>query len=105
MGYPPLVRTNDDPKVIALTHLVVLGWITMTMFGALYQLFPVALQGSVRSPRLGRWNYWVLLAGIAGFVPSFYFDWTPGVALFGSLAVGSVRHFASQMLRSYPSVR
>lgn len=102
---PELVRTNDDPKVFALTHLAVLGWITMTMFGALYQLFPVALQATVRSPRLGRWNYWVLASGIAGFVPSFYFDWTPGVALFGSLTVGGILHFAAQMLRSYPTVR
>lgn len=101
---PELVRTNDDPRVFALTHVAVLGWITMTMFGALYQLFPVALGGTVRSARLGRWNWWVLVIGITGFVPSFYFDWTWGVALFGSLVVGGVLHFASQMLRSYPSV-
>ena len=101
---PDLVRTNDDPRVFALTHVAVLGWITMTMFGALYQLFPVALGGTVRSARLGRWNYWVLVFGIAGFVPSFYFNWTWGVAIFGSLVVGGVLHFASQMLRSYPSV-
>ena len=102
---PELVRTNDDPRVFALTHLAVLGWITMTMFGALYQLFPVALGGTVRSPRLGRWNYWVLATGIAGFVPSFYWNWTPGVAIFGSLTVGGVLHFASQLLRSYPTVQ
>lgn len=101
---PQLVRTNDDPRVFALTHVAVLGWITMTMFGALYQLFPVALGGTVRSARLGRWNWWVLVVGIAGFVPSFYFDWTWGVALFGSMVVGGVLHFAAQMLRSYPSV-
>lgn len=101
---PELVRTNDDPMVFALTHVAVLGWITMTMFGALYQLFPVALGGTVRSARLGRWNYWVLMLGVAGFVPSFYFNWTWGVAIFGSLVVGGVLHFASQMLRSYPSV-
>ena len=99
-----LVRTNDDPTVFALTHLAVLGWITMTMVGALYQLFPVALGGAIRSPRLGRWNYWVLAAGIAGFVPSFYLDWTAGVALFGSLTVGGILHFASQLLRSYPTI-
>ena len=102
---PELVRTNDDPRVFALTHLAVLGWITMTIFGALYQLFPVALSGTIRAPRLGRWNYWVLAVGIAGFVPSFYFNWTPGVALFGSLTVGGILHFASQMLSSYPSVQ
>jgi hypothetical protein len=101
---PELVRTNDDPRVFALTHVAVLGWITMTMFGALYQLFPVALGGTVRSARLGRWNYWVLTLGIAGFVPSFYLNWTWGVAIFGSLLVGGVLQFASQMLRSYPSV-
>ena len=102
---PALVRTNDDPTVFALTHLAVLGWITMTMFGALYQLFPVALGGTIRSPRLGRWNYWLLAAGIAGFVPSFYLDWTPGVAIFGSVTVGGVLHFAAQLLRSYPTVQ
>ena len=102
---PELVRTNDDPRVFALTHVAVLGWITMTMFGALYQLFPVALGGTVRSPRLGRWNYWLLATGIAGFVPSFYWGWTAGVAIFGSLTVGGVLHFAFQLLRSYPSVR
>ena len=102
---PELVSTNDDPRVFALTHLAVLGWITMTMFGALYQLFPVALGGTVRAPRLGLWNYWVLAAGIAGFVPCFYLDWTPGVAIFGSLTVGGVLHFAFQLLRSYPTVQ
>jgi hypothetical protein len=102
---PRLVVTNDDPGVFALTHVAVLGWITLTMIGALYQLFPVALAGSIRSPRLGLWNFWVLAAGIAGFVPSFYFDWTAGVALFGSLTVGGVLHFAAQLLRSYRSVR
>ncbi len=101
---PQLVRTNDDPKVFALTHVAVLGWITMTMIGALYQLFPVALGGTVRSARLSRWNYWVLVLGIAGFVPSFYVNWTWGVAVFGSLVVGGVLHFVSQILRSYPSV-
>ena len=101
---PQLVSTNDDPRVFALTHLAVLGWITMTMFGALYQLFPVALGGTVRAPRMGRWNYWVLASGIAGFVPCFYLDWTPGVAIFGSLTVGGVLHFAFQLLRSYPTV-
>ena len=100
-----LVRTNDDPGVFALTHLAVLGWITMTMFGALYQLFPVALGGTLRSPRLGRWNFWVFVAGVAGFVPSFYFNLSAGVALFGSLAVGGILHFALQLLRSYPSVK
>ncbi len=47
-----LVAGFDDPKIFALTHLVVLGWVTMTIMGALYQLFPVALQASLAAPEL-----------------------------------------------------
>lgn len=63
-----LVAGFDDPRVFALTHLAVLGWVTMTIMGALYQLFPVALQGRVVASRLGRWNFPIYLAGVAGFV-------------------------------------
>jgi len=101
---PVLVVTNQDPRMYALTHLAVLGWITMTVIGATYQLFPVALGGTLRGASLGRWNYWVLAAGVAGFLPSFYVIWTPGIAIFGSVIVGGLIHFVSQMLRSYRSV-
>ena len=100
-----LVRTNDDPHVFALTHLAVLGWITMIIQGALYQLLPVALQADLRSTRLPRWNFWIYAIGVAGFVPSFYVNWTPGVAVFGSLAVGGLAHFVALILRSFPSIR
>jgi hypothetical protein len=80
--------------------LVVLGWVTMTIMGALYQLFPVALQASLAAPAVGRWNFILYAAGVAGFVPSFYFDWTPGVAIFGSLAVAGIVIFAITLLLS-----
>lgn len=102
---PDLVRGSDDPRVFALTHVAVLGWVTMAMMGALYQLFPVALGARIHSVRLGRWNFYAYGAGVSGFVPSFFVDWTPGVAAFGVLVVGGIAHFASNLLRSYPSVR
>ncbi|MFZ0996167.1 MAG: hypothetical protein WAO09_09375 [Candidatus Dormiibacterota bacterium] len=100
-----LVAGYDDPEVFALTHLTVLGWVTMTIMGAMYQLFPVALQATISSPSLARWNFWVYLAGVSGFVPSFFFSWTPGMAIFGSLAVVGVICFATNLSRSYPSIR
>ena len=100
-----LLLTNDSPQVFALTHVAVLGWVTMVMMGALYQLFPVALSGQIRSPKLGRWNFWLYLIGIVGFVPSFYQAWTVGMAVFGALVVGAIAHFVVQLLRSYPSVK
>ena len=99
-----LISGFDDPKVFALTHLVVLGWVTMTLMGVLYQLFPVALRASLAAPRLARWNYLVYAGGVAGFVPSFYFNWTPGVAGFGSLAVLGILIFATLLAVSYRTV-
>jgi hypothetical protein len=102
---PAFLRTYDDPHVFSLVHLAVLGWITMIMMGALYQLFPVALQAEIHSVRLGKWNFWLFAGGVAGFVPSFYLWWTPGIAIFGTLVVGGVIHFVANLARSYPSVK
>jgi hypothetical protein len=65
-----------SPRVAAVTHLVPLVWLTTTIFGALYQLLPVALGAPVRSTRVGH------LAFAA---------WVPGVALFAAgIATGSI---------------
>jgi len=100
-----LMVSNDTPHVLSLTHLAVLGWITMVMMGALHQLFPVALQARIFSARLGRWNFWLYAGSLSGFIPSFFFAWTPGMASFGSLLVLSVLVFIGNLLASYPSVR
>ena len=33
-----------NPELLAITHLLMLGWITMIIFGALYQLLPVIME-------------------------------------------------------------
>lgn len=33
-----------NPELLSITHLLVLGWITMIIFGALYQLLPVIME-------------------------------------------------------------
>ncbi|MGH2448219.1 MAG: hypothetical protein ACRDFS_06405 [Chloroflexota bacterium] len=102
---PTFLKTYDGPHIFSLIHLAVLGWITMIMMGALYQLFPVALQAEIHSVRLGKWNFWLFAGGVAGFVPSFFVWWTPGIAIFGTLAVAGVIHFVANMARSYASVK
>jgi hypothetical protein len=51
-----------SPRVAGITHLFTLGWLTTTIFGALYQLLPVALGAPLRSVRLGH-------AAAMAFVP------------------------------------
>lgn len=38
-----------NPELLAITHLLVLGWITMIIFGALYQLLPVIMEVKLHS--------------------------------------------------------
>ncbi|MBF0371074.1 MAG: hypothetical protein HQL52_16615 [Magnetococcales bacterium] len=52
------------PQTVALVHLAVLGWITMVMVGALYQMFPVLAGVPVPWPGLVPWVHGLLIFGL-----------------------------------------
>jgi len=52
-----------SPKLLAITHLVVLGWISMIIFGALYQLIPVILEVKLFSEKLAQISFYTLILG------------------------------------------
>ena len=54
-----------QPSLLAMTHVAVLGWATMIIFGALYQLIPVIMEAALFSETLARINFWILAIGIA----------------------------------------
>ena len=60
------------PRIMALTHTVALGWITLAIVGASYQLIPIVLERPLWSERLARWQFWILVLSIAGMVGHFY---------------------------------
>jgi hypothetical protein len=65
---PDLARGNYlAPRVAGVTHLFTLGWLTMAIFGALYQLLPVALGAPIRWPRVGRASFWTFAPGVGLF--------------------------------------
>jgi hypothetical protein len=55
------------PRVIAVTHLFTLGWITTTILGALYQFLPVALQVPIRSERVAHVGFALYVPGLLLF--------------------------------------
>ncbi|MBI5379839.1 MAG: hypothetical protein HZA23_06755 [Nitrospirae bacterium] len=59
-------------RLLALTHLATLGWMTLVMMGTLYQLVPVLLEAPLRSPRLASWTFWIFAAGAAGLIRHFW---------------------------------
>jgi hypothetical protein len=93
---PELSRHYYEPRLIALTHLVTLGWITLAIMGASYQIVPVVLGRPVWSARLARWQLWILAVSIAGMVSHFFrATW---VGLLGSaalLAIGIALHLVN----------
>jgi len=62
-GYRMYV-TNWSLDTVALTHLLTLGWLTMIMMGAFYQMVPVLVGGHVPLIQLSRYSYYPMVAGI-----------------------------------------
>ncbi|HWT78202.1 MAG TPA: cytochrome C oxidase subunit I, partial [Candidatus Methylomirabilis sp.] len=62
-GTAELTESFYQGHTLAMAHLLALGWITMTTMGASFQLVPVALETTLYSERLARWQFWFMLLG------------------------------------------
>ncbi|HEY0838726.1 MAG TPA: hypothetical protein VGD74_00930 [Vulgatibacter sp.] len=56
------------PRVVAVVHLFVLGWLVLSIFGALCQFLPVAIGRQVRWQSLAQVSFFSQIAGLAAFV-------------------------------------
>ncbi|MEJ7693106.1 hypothetical protein [Daejeonella sp.] len=66
------------PQLLAVTHMAALGWGTLIIFGAVYQLLPVILETELYSHRAG----WIsLVLFVSGLIALVYSFWTfqPGI--------------------------
>lgn len=59
--------------LLAITHLLVLGWLTMIIWGALYQLIPVIFEVRLFSEVLARLTFYLLAVGVIGLSAGFWF--------------------------------
>jgi len=58
---------------VALVHTITLGWLTLIMIGAFYQMVPVLVGGRVPWNHLSRINYYTLISGILALISGFLF--------------------------------
>jgi Cytochrome C and Quinol oxidase polypeptide I len=87
------------PRILALTHTVTLGWITLTIMGASYQLIPIVLERHVWSERLARWQYVLFVAGTVGVVGHFFItEWSGFVWSAGLLTLATAAHVLNAAL-------
>lgn len=56
------------PRVVAAVHLFTLGWIMVSIFGALCQFLPVAIGRPLRWQSLAHVTFGLLVVGAAGFI-------------------------------------
>ncbi|MBM5811692.1 MAG: hypothetical protein FJ191_06960 [Gammaproteobacteria bacterium] len=69
---PDVLLSRWSPATLALTHLFVLGVLTMVMCGALFQMLPVLVGAHVRRPRLwGGICHGLLAGGTAALAAAF----------------------------------
>lgn len=61
-----------QPHLLTMTHIAALGWGTMIIFGALYQLLPVVLEVGLYSEKLARITFWLFGSGIILLAYSFW---------------------------------
>src|SRR5262245_12624974 len=87
------------PHILALTHTLTLGWITLAILGASYQLIPIVLQTPVWSERLGRWELALTAIGAMGVVSHMAIaSWSGLVWSAGLVAAGVTAHVINTAL-------
>ncbi|MCF6366816.1 MAG: hypothetical protein L3J35_11500 [Bacteroidales bacterium] len=67
-----LANSYIGPKVLSMTHIVILGWITIIIFGALYQLIPVVMEVKLFSETLAHISLYTLVPGTVLLAYSFW---------------------------------
>ncbi len=96
---PELAGHYYQPRILALTHTVTLGWITLTIMGASYQIIPIVLERPIWSERLGRWQFVMLAAGIVGMVGHFFIgEWSGLLWGAGLVGIGTVAHLVNVVM-------
>ena len=87
------------PRLLALTHTLTLGWITLTIMGASYQIIPIVLGKTLWSERLAWWQYGLFVTGVVGIVAHFFIAQWPGLLWSaGLLAIGTATHVLNAAL-------
>lgn len=76
-----------NPKLLSITHLLVLGWVSMMIFGALYQLIPVIMEVKLYSEKLALGSFILLASGSILLAIAFWNFW-----------LGTIMHIAAALL-------
>jgi hypothetical protein len=76
--------------VLAVTHMLTLGWISMAMLGVLYRYLPGLTKHPLPAPRLAVVQWVTFVAGVLGLVVHFWLGrWMPTLVFAGVLLLST----------------
>ncbi len=76
-------------RILALTHMITLGWLSMAMMGVLYRYLPALVKRPLPFPRLALLQWATFVVGVLAFVVHLWLGRWSGAAWAGGLLVGS----------------
>jgi hypothetical protein len=80
------------PRMVAIVHLVTLGWISASILGSFYIVGPIALRMPLRPRWTDRVAFACYASGVAGMVWQFWIGDYRRMALFALLVIAAVLH-------------
>ncbi len=72
IDYKSLNGHHFQPKILSINHILTLGFITMIIFGAMFQLVPVVFEVKLFSTLLAEIQFWVFTVGVILLTYKFY---------------------------------
>lgn len=81
-------------------HLGLLGWVSMTIMGAMYQMFPMISLRELHSKKIGSISFWLMAIGVLGFLFGFLFRLTEVIVLSGGMVTLAVYLFIYNLFKT-----
>ncbi len=101
-----LLEAYFNTKILAITHMAVLGWASMIVFGALYQLIPVVFETSLYSEKLAKFTFWMFGFSILFLTYAFWIGAFSDLLIYASLLTFSaLLLFVVNVILSYKNSR
>jgi hypothetical protein len=91
-----------QPRMVALVHLVTLGWISGSILGAFYIVGPLALRLPMPVGRADWTAFWVFATGTTGMVSHFWIHTYDGMAWSAVLVMSAIAWVGWRAARGLP---
>lgn len=95
-----------QPKLLAITHLFILGWGTTMIFGASNQLMPVLTECKLYSEKIPQWVFILMVIGLPLLIiPFWHFHLTWTIFLGGAIIITAIALHAINIFKTANNIK